>query len=136
MDSMDRLLSNLPGGAPPPDLARRIYREIRARRRRTAALHLGVGGALGLFGLWAALPAILAGMPGLQMPGNSLELFLAWADLALRDLGRLLADGWNGLLALQGAWNQSGVYAVPGLLALGLSALLLLRYVLPPEEVN
>lgn len=134
MDSLDRLLTQMPGETPPPDLSRRIFREIRKRRQREAALRLGSGALLSLAGLWLSLPAILTGLLGVALPDNGLLVLLRWTELALQDMERLVFENWSGLVALQSSWTQSGIYSVPGLFALGLGALVMIQHILPREE--
>ncbi len=134
MDEMDRLLGQLPSEAYPPDLPRRISQAVRQQQRRRMWMRLGISSLLAISGLWLLLPALLEWLSIQAPPVSGLPWLLEWVNLALQGMGAVLTDLFTGLSLSQSTLAALGASALPGILALAISALLVLDYLLPKAE--
>jgi hypothetical protein len=133
-DYLDRLLYELPGPPPPNDLAARIILRVEMQRRRTAMLRAALSSALALVGIWALLPALGSWLAQLALPANGLPVLMEGLDMAVAGAAQELGGTLSGLLSLQQDVYSLVSAAWPGLVALGLSALLAADLLLPRTE--
>ena len=133
-DWMDALLSVLPAEQPSRDLALRISRALHRRRQRRVRIQLGLCAVLAAFGLWMVVPGMVDWLNSIEMPSNGLAVLLAWLEVAFGGAQTYLSDAFTGLTSLQGQFAPVGISSWPGLIALAISALLLLDLLVPKED--
>ena len=134
MNKMDRLLDQLPSEPVPPGLALHICQTIQARQRRWLAIRLALSAGLGVIGGWLLIPAVALWLQSLALPANGLSVILDWLGIAMQDVGLFLQTGLDALLSMQSGLSPDIGYTLPGLVALGMSALMLLDVILPRED--
>lgn len=132
-NTMDELLSNLPLDSPSPELALRICQVIHLRRRRRMRIRLSMGVVFALVGLWLTVPDLAAWIGSISIPQSGLPVLQSWVNIALAGVETTMENAMSGLV-----WSQATISslarALPGVLALALSALLVLDYLLPRIE--
>ena len=125
MDEMDRWLDQMPGESPAPDLALRICRELRRRRRRAAGLRFAFSLLLALVGVWLSIPGLLSWQQSIALPESGLRLIQGGLQVALTGAGALLNNALDILMQAQASTAASlGGLAWLGLTALAFGALL------------
>jgi hypothetical protein len=116
MDEMDRLLSDLPREAVPPELAASVHLAVRRRHRRSLVVRRAAASVLAALGVWLLWPGVAwASANELLAPGTS--WLIGGLDSLNAESLDLLGRLWSGTLSLQGAVGSSlGISIVLGAL--------------------
>ena len=134
-DPLDRLLAQLPAEPPPADLASCILQMIYTRRRREVRLKLALSAALAILGAWLAWPGLATWSQEVALPVSGVSILFELSQIILNGLEVILANMLNAASELQSGFGAAvSPVAWLGLVALALSALLALGFLLPRVE--
>ena len=125
MDQVDRMLSRLPSEDVAGDLAGRVNRYVRLKRRRRLAARFGLSLVLAACGFWLSSPLVTVLPDSVHLPGSGPAMAWAWGQAALSNLRIFLVSAWNGFTGLQsGVATPLSASICLGLVILAASALL------------
>jgi hypothetical protein len=132
--SLDYLLAHLPYEPASPELAVRIYQHIQSRRRRWSRARLVMSTILAVSGIWLVVQDLREWVMSTSMPNTNLIRTLEWLELSMSGVETAYLNALDGYNSLQSMLTPLGIAAWPGLIALALSALLLIDFLLPHKE--